>query len=568
MNSNQQKNRELWLMASVAGSFWGTAEILLGSFLHNIKFPFAGSILTLIGVFIMVSIARIWPRTGIFWRAGLVCAFMKSISPSAVIIGPMTAILTEAIALEVGFYIFRKSKFGLLIGGGFAALSTFLHLIVSKLIYFGSDLYLLYSNIINYYSKYLPFVSHELTPLLIIGLIYFILGLIVSAIAIQYQKMIRIESDKSININNITKANKLFYRVETSKTSWIYLLIHIISVIGNLYILNIYSIYWAWIPILFYLIFVGVKYQKALKRLAKPLIYIQLIVITFLSAMFMAQGAIDNGIEFTYSGFITGLSMNIRSILLIMSFAAISVELRNPVISTFIKTYGPVSLYASIETAFGIMPLFASDFSSPKKYFKSPIKSFSSLLNKSILIFNELSKTNEGRNVVFITEGRNRGKSLYSKEIASILKNEGLDVSGVISIGIFAEGKKEGFKLINENGNTIDILALTKNTLGWFKHGRYYFNPEAFIKGNNYIDTNADFVIVDEVGRLELKDKGWAGLIEKIFKSKTTPIFTINEKYINRVIIHWNIDKYMIIKPDKQNYDNVEKIKSFSEKYH
>lgn len=565
--SKQQENRELWLMASVAGSFWGSAEIILGSFLHNIKFPFAGSILTLIGIFIMVSIARIWPRVGIFWRAGLVCAFLKSISPSAVIIGPMTAILTEAIALELGFYIFRKTKFGLLIGGGFAALSTFLHLIISKLIYFGSDLYLLYASIIKYYSQYLTIDNNELTPLLIIGLIYFILGLLVSLIAIQYQKHNKYESDKTIEINNIRGLNKIFYKSEPSRYSWIVLLLHLISIVGILYILNIYSIYWAWIPAILYIVLVAIFYRRALRRLAKPLIYIQIIVITFLSGIFMTHGVIEKGLEITYSGIMTGLSMNLRSILLIISFAAISIEIRNPVVSSFLKTYGPASLHAAIETAFGIMPVFASDFSSPKKYFKRPVSSFSALISKSILVFNELTKSNQGRNVIFITDSRNRGKSLYTKDIANALIDRKIDISGIISIGVFIEGEKSGFKLIDEQGNYLETLALTKKTDNWFKHGRFYFNPDAFTKGTNHINMSSQFVIIDEIGRLELKGGGWSNLLETVFNENVTPIITINEKFINRAIIHWNIDKYLILKPDTNIDENIDRIIDFSKKY-
>jgi len=74
---------------------------VLGSFLHNLKVPFSGNILTAIGIIILISVSYIWKEKGLFWRAGLICAIMKTMSPSAVIFGPMIAIFSEAMLLEI-----------------------------------------------------------------------------------------------------------------------------------------------------------------------------------------------------------------------------------------------------------------------------------------------------------------------------------------------------------------------------------------------------------------------------------------------------------------------------------
>jgi len=86
---------EKWIKASIAGTIWAASEIVLGSFLHNLKVPFSGNILTAIGLIILISISYIWTERGLFWRAGVICALMKAMSPSAVIFGPMIAIFTE-----------------------------------------------------------------------------------------------------------------------------------------------------------------------------------------------------------------------------------------------------------------------------------------------------------------------------------------------------------------------------------------------------------------------------------------------------------------------------------------
>ena len=114
---------EIWLKASVLGSIWASIEILLGSFLHNLKIPFSGMILSLIGVWLIISFLQVWKERGLVWRAGIICALMKSISPSAVILGPMIGIFTEALLIEFFIFVLGKNIIGYLFAGAFAVLS-------------------------------------------------------------------------------------------------------------------------------------------------------------------------------------------------------------------------------------------------------------------------------------------------------------------------------------------------------------------------------------------------------------------------------------------------------------
>src|SRR5512133_2749638 len=95
------KLSEKWIKASITGTIWAASEIVLGSFLHNLRVPFSGNILTAIGIIILVSISYIWTERGLFCRAGLICALLKTLSPSAVIFGPMIAIIAESLLIEM-----------------------------------------------------------------------------------------------------------------------------------------------------------------------------------------------------------------------------------------------------------------------------------------------------------------------------------------------------------------------------------------------------------------------------------------------------------------------------------
>src|SRR5512135_2803298 len=107
---------EKWIKSSIIGTIWAASEIVLGSFLHNLRIPFSGNILTAIGIIIMISISYTWTEKGLFWRAGLICAIMKTMSPSAVIFGPMIAIFTEAFLLEISVRLLGRTMAGYIIG--------------------------------------------------------------------------------------------------------------------------------------------------------------------------------------------------------------------------------------------------------------------------------------------------------------------------------------------------------------------------------------------------------------------------------------------------------------------
>ena len=88
----------VWRRAAIYGSLWAASEIVVGSFLHNLRIPFAGSLLAAFGVLVMTAGHRAHPERGLIWRSAVVCALMKSISPSAVILGPMVGIAMEGAA--------------------------------------------------------------------------------------------------------------------------------------------------------------------------------------------------------------------------------------------------------------------------------------------------------------------------------------------------------------------------------------------------------------------------------------------------------------------------------------
>ena len=134
----------VWQRAAILGSLWASVEIIVGSFLHNLNLPFAGSVLAAFGVIVMTAGHRATPERGLIWRAALVCALMKSVSPSAVILGPMVGIVMEGLLLQSSVSLLGGNLAGYAIGGALAVSWSLVQKILSALIAFGPDVVRLY----------------------------------------------------------------------------------------------------------------------------------------------------------------------------------------------------------------------------------------------------------------------------------------------------------------------------------------------------------------------------------------------------------------------------------------
>jgi hypothetical protein len=149
----------LWLAAALLGSVWAAAEIVLGSFLHNLSIPFTGTLLAAIGTSVVVAGAHIWGLRGLIWRSGLVCALMKSVSPSAVILGPMIGIILEAAAIELSIRLLGRNPVGYVIGGVAAVAMPLLQKIAGVVIIYGWDMTRLYVAAFDATARFLGFTA-------------------------------------------------------------------------------------------------------------------------------------------------------------------------------------------------------------------------------------------------------------------------------------------------------------------------------------------------------------------------------------------------------------------------
>jgi hypothetical protein len=371
--------QDLWLKAAVIGGLWASVEIIIGSFLHNARLPFAGTTLAFAGTVLLIGFYQMWPQKGLIIRAGLITAIMKSVSPSAIIIGPMTGILFEAILLELVILIAGNNLISLMLASSLSLSSALFHKVMTLLIMYGFDLIKVYVNIINFALKQFGVQEANAGEILLALLgVYVVLG-VVAALMGYYigKKAIRLKTTQDGFIwdeKSVRKDEEFFTIKEGQTTSISLLMVHIFAIPFGLYLLNYQDIWFGLGFVITYILVFGIRYRYSLRRLRKPVFWMQLLLIVLLSALFW-----DNGSEsqewFNIKGIIVGLEMLIRALFVVVAFSAISVELRNEKVRNYLFQVGFGQFYQSIGLAFSALPMMISLLPTSKEIIKSPMLS-------------------------------------------------------------------------------------------------------------------------------------------------------------------------------------------------
>ncbi len=99
-----------WVYIGLFGALWGGVELSLGSLLHMLFPPLAGTyftglILGSLGCIIALTGYSFVPGRGTVLLIGCITAILKLISPGGVKIGPVVAILAESLLMEAGLLL-------------------------------------------------------------------------------------------------------------------------------------------------------------------------------------------------------------------------------------------------------------------------------------------------------------------------------------------------------------------------------------------------------------------------------------------------------------------------------
>lgn len=125
------------IFTAVFGTFWGLSEASLGTVLHALRIPLSGSILSGIGLVILL-IARIYnPTRGSSLLMGIIAGIIKIISFSTIKLGPFIGIVMEGVIVELVMTVLGPNRTGFLSAGFLVGVYPIIQNVITKTILFG-----------------------------------------------------------------------------------------------------------------------------------------------------------------------------------------------------------------------------------------------------------------------------------------------------------------------------------------------------------------------------------------------------------------------------------------------
>ncbi len=552
--SGERKLNEKWLKAAVIGSSWGAFEIILGSFFHNMHFPMSGTMLSFFSVMLLVSFSRLWPERGLFWRAGMIAALMKSISPSAVILGPMTGIMLEALLMEGSTLLLGRTLPGYIAGGALAISSALIHKIITLLILYGFDLVKLTVFLYQYTLKVLGLKESRVDPLwllLIVVLLYFLAGTLAAVTGYLVGNKAPRHTKEKIVLSGEQPVGFSFS--EEKEYSLLWLVLHLFSFSVLLWMISRYPL---WFSSLFVLIYVAVclaRYSRAIRHLKKPWFWIQVVGITLLASL--VWKGIETGNYLSREGLVTGLRMNLRAVMVMVSFSAISMEFRNPVVRILLFRRGFANLYLATELAFSSFPHVMDSFPGARELFRQPVHVLTAALAHAGDLYAGFAAKEEQQPPIFlVTGGVGEGKTSFLRELATALQQRKIRTAGFLAEGIMEKGEKKGYRLVDLASGEARPFGEARKKHGRIHTGRFTFNRDTVRWGEDLLwkavseGRDHTVIILDEVGPLELKGKGWARALDHLLRDSITPqVWSVRNRSLRSVTLAWNFTPARIV---------------------
>lgn len=563
MNSRQILD-EKWIKASIAGTIWAASEIVLGSFLHNLKIPFAGNLLTGIGLIILISISYIWKEKGLFWRAGLICALMKTFSPSAVIFGPMIAIFSESVLLEASTRLLGRTIAGYLTGSMLAMSWNLLQKILNYIIFYGFNIVGLYTSLLKYAEKQFNIpIDMVWAPIIFLLIIYCVMGIIAAVTGIILGRRLPDQQPASFTSQNVSSALPKKNNDRSFRYSVVWLFADILLIPAALMLINTTRTeIWALFVVATAFTW-SLRYKRALRQLLKPRFWILFVLITMLTAFAFTR--INNNTSSISEGLLTGVQMNFRALIIIMGFSVLGTELYNPVIRNFFLKTSFRQLPLALELAFESLPSMIAAIPDFKTVVHNPRSVFYSILTRADSRLSEIKDNTGKKNHVFmITGGTEAGKTSMITCVARMLIEKGIKAEGILSPRITENGHTTGYMVQDiSTGKSIPFLREDDKARGE-RIGRFAICREGLSLGRHTLRqallSDCRIIVIDEIGKLELNGGGWAGNISELLAvTNKHLIITVRDAFIEDVTGWLKISNRTVFDVGRYECSDVEK---------
>lgn len=531
----------VWQRAAVLGSLWAASEIVLGSFLHNVRLPFAGHILTFLAVAILVSGHRMWRTPGLVARAGLIAALMKSLSPSAVLIGPMVAIAMEGLLMEVAIRVAGGRAAGYVLGGALAMSWTLAQKIVSLLLTYGPDTLRLYGDAVALAERQLgPIPFGAWGPLLALTVLNLGVG---AAAALVGMRLSPGSADAAAPGGAQLPAEwlrRLGGPVSAGARPVLgWLAFWVVALPAGLVLISRLTLGGKALFACAALALAAARYGPALRRLARPGFWAGLVLVT------MAAGALAGALSpQAPRGWITGvgvgLGMSLHAVFVTVSFTALSVELTHPSLRVWLERVGGGQLHRALQGAFATLPLIVAALPAPHVLAGRPLRTLGQLLAH---VDGWLAALNRPvRFLGIVTGSQGAGKTTALTRAVEALRAQGVGVAGVLAPGTVQDGTRWTVDLLRLDDGTRSPLATRDPASPWPRRGGFHVSPAAVAAGLSALTAlppGTEVVVVDEIGPWELSGAGWGQALEALRVSGTPVVAAVRPTLLREVVARY-----------------------------
>jgi len=139
MNTSQKIR--LLVFTTVFGALWGLSEMLIGGYLHLVRFPLRSPLLAGAGAIILCAERYYTPVKGASLYTGIIALLMKFLSIGVIKLGPAAAIGIQAIIAETVFSIMGINALTTWLVPVLFCLETIPHVFAANWLLFGKGIF-------------------------------------------------------------------------------------------------------------------------------------------------------------------------------------------------------------------------------------------------------------------------------------------------------------------------------------------------------------------------------------------------------------------------------------------
>ncbi|MCP4119171.1 MAG: hypothetical protein GY737_27955 [Desulfobacteraceae bacterium] len=172
---------------------------------------------------------------------------------------------------------------------------------------------------------------------------------------------------------------------------------------------------------------------------------------------------------------------------------------------------------------------------------------------------------------IIITGDVQSGKSTLAAGLVKFLEKRGVAMAGILAIGLWKDDQRHGFDLVDLKTCEKTPLARRRIDPADGSITPFQFFDTGMAAGEKALDAarchNASVIMVDEVGKLELKGKGWAPFLDSLLAIEpAVHIWIVRESLVAEVCRRWQFQTPVIVRAD--DGDSLERLKALCIKEH